>query len=191
VLDLEIRRVDDTTRIALQACDQNGHDPVEFLRALCTHFRAQYEADEPLQPALNALRRARALDPSSSAWWRYGEEAAVQAFCSAMPSGSAGSRADRDFAQNALRVKMSEYLCLVAHIEAMDLISGAAQAESCLDRASELRRPLLKALQAARSTVATLGQEAQAIPPSPSLSPGLLQCQGMAVSSNSEASVAA
>jgi len=108
-----------------------------------------------------------------------------------MPSGSAGSRADRDFAQNALRVKMSEYLCLVAHIEAMDLISGAAQAESCLDRASELRRPLLKALQAARSTVATLGQEAQAIPPSPSLSPGLLQCQGMAVSSNSEASVAA
>lgn len=191
VIDLEIRRVDETARIALQACQENGHEPVEFLRALCTHFRVKYEADEPLQVALNALRRARALDPSSSAWWRYGEEASVQAFCSAMSSDSTDRCTDRDFAQNALRVKMSEYLCIVAHIEAIDLISGTAQEESCLDRASELRRQLAKALRTARSADDILGQEAQAIPPSPSLSPGLLQCQGMAVSSNSEASVAA
>lgn len=112
------------------------------MRAVCNHFLEKYEADVFLQPALDALRCSRREQPTSSLWWKK-EDELVEAVHASINSDDPSSR---HFAENAMRVKMSEYLCLLAHIEALDLLAGVSQASACLDRASELSKLLAEAL---------------------------------------------
>jgi len=87
---------------ALNAVTRAGRSAAEFLRALCSRCKSPYEEDSRLRPALEALQRARAKDPTSRAWWSELREA------------------DRPMAaEDGVRVKMCEYLCLVAHLEAL------------------------------------------------------------------------
>ncbi|CAK0829510.1 unnamed protein product, partial [Prorocentrum cordatum] len=82
------------------------------LRELCAARVGLLERDASLRGALAALRRARG--GGSAAWWEHvgaDGEAVV---------GEAG---------HALRVKMSEYLCLVAHVEALSAAAPGAAAE--------------------------------------------------------------
>lgn len=151
VLDLEAKRVDSTTKLAMQAAADHGADASDFLRAVCDHFQGQYEADSALRPALEELRQVREHQPGCACWWT-SEEKLVEALHSSMNSSSSSSKL---FAQNALRVKMSEYLCLLAHIEALDILSGASQANKCLDKSVELSELLgqtLESIREARST---------------------------------------
>merc|ERR1712136_17474 len=51
------------------------------------------------------------------------------------------------FAQSALRVKMSEYLCLTSHLEALDLLDGKVAAGECLENVPVLMSVLHKTLE--------------------------------------------
>jgi hypothetical protein len=143
VLDLETRRVHETTRGVLQACTSHGKDPSDFLRTVCNHFRRMYEADALLQPALLALRDCRSQQPKEFSWWT-AEEETLKAFLASLCSDRIDDA--RLFAEDAMRVKMSEYLCLLAHIEALDILAGSAQAASCFDHSCGLSTALAEAL---------------------------------------------
>ncbi|CAK0911954.1 unnamed protein product [Prorocentrum cordatum] len=66
---LDTARLEDSLCRALNSAAANGRDAVAFLRLLCARSRWPYEESERLRPALQALARARARDPASSAWW--------------------------------------------------------------------------------------------------------------------------
>ncbi|CAK0842516.1 unnamed protein product [Prorocentrum cordatum] len=95
---------------------------------------ARYEADGKLAPALAALAAARRAELGGVAWWDHAsaEEATVDE-------------------QMAVRVKMSEYLCLAAHLAALDDCRAAAgggegSGGALLGRAAGLRAALAAAL---------------------------------------------
>jgi len=148
VIHLDSVTIKGSLVLALDAVKKNGHDASDFLRNLCTHYRDVYEQDAPLKSALAALQRVRAAQPSSSAWWNELSEQELH------PAG-VGS-----MAENALRVKMSEYLALVTHIEIADLVDGRAIEEDCLSEASVVREILCKSLGFARSSPQALPSEA-------------------------------
>eukprot|EP00434_Breviolum_minutum_P002051 symbB.v1.2.001813.t1/scaffold97.1/size333048/17 len=85
----------------LNKVGKKGGNATEFLRLLCARSRWGYEQDERIRPALEALKRAREKDSGSHTWWEHIDEE------------------HKDLVQqDAVRVIMSEYLCLTAHIEA-------------------------------------------------------------------------
>ncbi|CAE8621762.1 unnamed protein product, partial [Polarella glacialis] len=53
----------------------------------------------------------------------------------------------RSFSQACVRVKMSEYLCLTAHVEALDCAAGLLQEDQCLAEAAAMRHALMNALE--------------------------------------------
>jgi len=135
-LDLETSRIDSTTREALVACASYDCDPAAFLRALCRHFRKRYEQDPLLAPWLKRLAKRREDMPWSAEWW--------ETSCDVEDKEPWLRRC-------AVRVKMSEYLCLTAHLEALDIESGAVLPLHCITAAVDLEALLSKALQAARA----------------------------------------
>lgn len=98
-------------------------DPRPFLRDFCQTRARLYEADPSLAPSLKRLEASRSADPQSICWWAEDE-----------------MKQEVD-AEMALRVKMSEYLCLTAHMEACDLAS-VQQPERCLAVAAKLSASL-------------------------------------------------
>mmetsp|Transcript_9959 Transcript_9959/g.26369 ORF Transcript_9959/g.26369 Transcript_9959/m.26369 type:complete len:369 (+) Transcript_9959:92-1198(+) len=135
---------------ALNGCYELRHaedarrDARNFLVELCTHFRAEYEADPLLQAPLAALRRVRLEDPCSGAWWE-----AAHLFADV--EEAVGSAEEAAWAQSCVRIKMSEYLCLTVHIEAAQLGLGTVAEEGCLRNAAHLRALLLDAFEVLES----------------------------------------
>merc|ERR1712176_1295772 len=103
---------------ALNACASQRSDPESFLQELCEYFLHEYEADPRLDQPRAALNRVRMLDPSSGSWWtefRPHEDTCGQYHCiNFFP----------DWAEPLLYVKMSEYLCLQAYLEVLELARG-------------------------------------------------------------------
>eukprot|EP00928_Gymnodinium_smaydae_P022962 TRINITY_DN19124_c0_g1_i1.p1 TRINITY_DN19124_c0_g1~~TRINITY_DN19124_c0_g1_i1.p1 ORF type:complete len:654 (+),score=79.89 TRINITY_DN19124_c0_g1_i1:98-1963(+) len=130
---LDSTRLDQSLTSLLKAASTHGQgSPSEFLALICARCKAAHDADERLQPALAALKRARAKLPGSHCWWEELEEK------------------DRELAaDDAVRIKMSEYLCLTAHLEAVDCHLGDLSAQLCLAAASSLRDLVSAALRAA------------------------------------------
>ncbi|CAK0900948.1 unnamed protein product [Prorocentrum cordatum] len=133
-IHLDSAQFQDSLVEALNACAEVGQDPREFLLELCRQCQRPYEDDPLLRPALAALARRRGSDPSSGAWW----EEAVPA------------RAAR-WEEPCRRVKMSEYLCLVAHAEAAEVALGRPPAGGgCLAAAATVRSLLADAFEELR-----------------------------------------
>jgi len=104
---LETSHIDDSLCQVLNKVGKKGGNATEFLRLLCARSRWGYEQDERIRPALEALKRAREKDSGSHTWWEHIDEE------------------HKDLVQqDAVRVIMSEYLCLTAHIEAADAADG-------------------------------------------------------------------
>lgn len=104
---LETSHIDDSLCQVLNKVGKKGGNATEFLRLLCARSRWGYEQDERIRPALEALKRAREKDSGSHTWWEHIDEE------------------HKDLVQqDAVRVIMSEYLCLTAHIEAADATDG-------------------------------------------------------------------
>lgn len=129
-LDLDTRKSSESLLIMLKTCVAEGFDPAAFFRKLCNEKTGAYERNSAVLPALSALRRVRAVDPSSVAWWD--DDAAHVA-----------DQARDEF----IRVKMSEYLCVVAHAEALDHAGGDLPHDMCAACAAPLRESMLLALQ--------------------------------------------
>lgn len=137
-IHLDAALVTDTLAAFLAACSElQAVEPMDvagaaagggtLLRHLCSDAKRNYEQDPALQSCIEALRCLRCDPAPASAargdWWNCRtnvEEIREKA------------------ASDAIRVKMSEYLCLAAHLEAMD---GAPE-ERCLAFASNLRQDL-------------------------------------------------
>jgi len=130
-INLETWQLEDSLVSALHACRSFGKDPADFLRELCCHCVEPYTRDVALKPALNALEQVRMADPTSAAWWEFQPSLPDE-------NGPLGV----SWAVSALRVKMSEYLCLVAHLEAVDFASGRLPAGKCFANAAHLREYL-------------------------------------------------
>mmetsp|Transcript_128367 Transcript_128367/g.359333 ORF Transcript_128367/g.359333 Transcript_128367/m.359333 type:complete len:291 (+) Transcript_128367:2-874(+) len=131
VLHLESDIVQTCLVTALNACKDRRRDPEEFLRRICAECMARYEEDSALAPALAGLRLARAADPTSAAWWDHvGEGAGWEEQC--------------------LRVKMSEYLCLLAHAEVLDVLAGSLAEDQCLALAAKARKVLVEGFKLLR-----------------------------------------
>uniref|UniRef100_A0A6T0WUU2 SET domain-containing protein n=1 Tax=Alexandrium monilatum TaxID=311494 RepID=A0A6T0WUU2_9DINO len=144
VIHLESGIVQDSLIRALNRCREEGYDPEAFLRKICEHCLQAYDQSESLQPALAALRRARAKDPKSSAWWaELSGDGSEHTLC--------GEGALAGWEEHALRVKMSEYLCLTAHLEVVDLVSGRLAEEQCLDGAKSARGVLAEGFDILRN----------------------------------------
>jgi len=117
----------------LNAVARGGRDAAEFLRSLCECCRQPYEEDEMLRPARESLRRVRARDPASAAWW-----------------SDLGEADQTMLAEEGVRVKMCEYLCLLAHVEALGCIVCGAEPERSFRGTERLRESLGEALRILR-----------------------------------------
>jgi len=102
-------------------------------------LREPYLAHSSMKLALDALQQARAKDPSSAAWWSELAQKDVH-WC------SSGKNKLASWAEKALRVKMSEYLCLTTYLEILDVAAETLSEERCLSGASPIRNRLLDAL---------------------------------------------
>lgn len=130
---LETSHIDDSLCQVLNKVARKGSDAIEFLRLLCARSRWSYEQDDRIRPALDALARARDADPGSHAWWKHIDETHKELV-----------------QQDSVRVIMSEYLCLTAHLEAADAADAsddAADAGSYLSSCEAWRKSLVKALR--------------------------------------------
>jgi len=139
-IQLEVPGVHDTLVAAFECCRANGNNPTEFLRQLCEQSIAPYRNDSGLRPALAALARARRADAASAAWWADAKETGG-------PVVNGHDTPDDELATHALRVKMSEYLSIVTHLEALDVMAGRLARDSCLSAALRLCAPLKKAIE--------------------------------------------
>eukprot|EP00929_Paragymnodinium_shiwhaense_P013138 TRINITY_DN121001_c0_g1_i1.p1 TRINITY_DN121001_c0_g1~~TRINITY_DN121001_c0_g1_i1.p1 ORF type:complete len:763 (-),score=133.50 TRINITY_DN121001_c0_g1_i1:67-2355(-) len=142
---LDTAAVQQSLVTAFNACADKGSDPAEFLREICEWGMSRYrgQLEEPLASAIEVLKRRRQSDPQSAAWWE--DEAALQ--CLKEATALEPSFAPH-WAEAALRVKMSEYLCLVAHIEVYDVYRGKLAPERSLGQAQALRETLLNCFSA-------------------------------------------
>jgi hypothetical protein len=137
-LHLDTRLVQDSFIASLNACAQSGHDAADFVFDLCSHLRRDYDSDAMLQPALCALRRARLKLPRSASWWDEMETAV----------GHFGD--DAVWKEACMNCKMSEYLCLTAHIEICEWFAGRLPEERCLEGSATIRPLLAEAFRQLR-----------------------------------------
>lgn len=130
LINLDSKQLDDSLCIALNEVANNGQSPAEYLSLICVRCKAAYDAEPLMRPALEALKRARARRVGSSSWWQELESE------------------HRSYASSVgMRVKMSEYLCLVAHLEAGSVWAGSIEQDQCLESAANLRSLIAQALQ--------------------------------------------
>mmetsp|Transcript_92185 Transcript_92185/g.192756 ORF Transcript_92185/g.192756 Transcript_92185/m.192756 type:complete len:749 (+) Transcript_92185:39-2285(+) len=125
---LEAKLVQGSLLKVLNQCQNKKEGaPEDFLEELCRKSLKRYEEQDNLQKAVDALRKAREVQPTSHDWWQY---------CENLEVGNISEI-------NALRVKMSEYLCLVAHLEIVQVFKGLKEEEQCLALAAPVRKVLL------------------------------------------------
>jgi len=162
-IHLDAGLVTDTLAAALEACAVSGGDAARLLRELCRRRSSLLDADPSLAPFLSSLRGAcaRAEDRAEEGGGGGGDSTGGAASSSATPAGeeaaswwrsalaasfssSSSGRNSSPAEEAAVRVKMSEYLCLAAHLEALDVAMGGGPPEGQrLERALGLRQDLL------------------------------------------------
>jgi len=127
---------------ALNLVHAFGVNVVNFLRNICTYCQFLMTRDEKFRPALDALMRSRTAVPISYAWWAEVKPADI---------------ALRD--DDMVRIKMSAYLCIVAHLEALEVAIGALSESRCFEVTKRFRESLKLSLQAfeAHEEVVTSG----------------------------------
>lgn len=135
---------------ALNGCHDHGTNAEDFLRDVLDWSMPAYREDPVLAPALKALDKARAEDPCSHAWWDHwdGVDAHVGGGAPAWTSQLGGH-----WPECAVRVKMSEFLCLTVHKEALEVAAGRLPAERCLKAADGITGLLVETLQLLRQGV--------------------------------------
>eukprot|EP00439_Symbiodinium_sp_Y106_P061994 s1355_g9.t1 len=119
----------------LNSVAKRGKDATEFLRLICARSRWPYERQEQLRPLLDALARARQIDPAAHNWWAY-----------------VNPEHQHCIEQDSFRVIMSEYLCLTAHLEVVDFADGRISEAQCLRCCQTWRLSLAKALGLLRTS---------------------------------------
>jgi len=142
LIRFETNLVQDSLVNALNTCAEHGADPIEFVRALCKRGIEAYERDPFLRVPLAALARARKTTPTSAAWWTEMTEQHSDIYKSASAEVLGPNWVDA-----VLRVKMSEYLCLVVHLEAIDVATGILSEEECLALGSNIRPVIAQAIE--------------------------------------------
>lgn len=147
---LEVQIVQSGLVLILNKCRDAGHCPEEFVRAICARCIQPYEEDANMRYAVEAYKRCRENASRSHAWWQFVKGTGI-------PS--------EDLDRQAIRIKMSEYMCLAAHIEVLDVLAGTLEEEQCLDMAKIMRGVLLKGFKILRNgsrfTLNTYEQEVQ------------------------------
>jgi len=129
-LSLQTVQVTPTLKFALESVARHGYSCTEFLRQLCEHFKAAFDSNACMRPARKALKRARAVDQTSSAWYAHLH------------------RSDMELEKSdAMRVKMSEYLCLTASIEVTRMVAGELLPCQCLELSKPLCEEMITFLQ--------------------------------------------
>merc|ERR1712032_178308 len=126
---LESTKVSNTLHGLLHDVAKHGGNAAYFLRLVCASCRVRYEQDARLRPAIEAFGRARAKEPTSSAWWT--------------ELGSADTAMLED---DGVRIQMSEYLCLIVHLEAISYAAGQIPEDACILRAARMRAALKESL---------------------------------------------
>jgi len=132
---LESSHIDDSLCKVLNSVAKRGKDATEFLRLICARSRWPYERQEQLRPLLDALARARQIDPAAHNWWAY-----------------VNPEHQHCIEQDSFRVIMSEYLCLTAHLEVVDFADGRISEAQCLRCCQTWRLSLAKALGLLRTS---------------------------------------
>merc|ERR1712187_863423 len=127
-IQFETFAMEDSLATALNVCMTSGGNARTFLRELCSHCLAPYTQDSSLSAALEALQQARKVDPSSGAWWQHPPPGGFLV----RPKDCSNAFTSTAYAEHALRVKMSEYLCLTAYLEALDVIEERLPENQCL-----------------------------------------------------------
>ena len=144
VIQLDSNIVQDSLITALNSCLEAGTDACEFLREFCRCGMGPLEQDPALQQSLAALQTVRKVDPRSSAWWtEMPQKAAENGETQPSEEGSLPVF----WQEAAVRVKMCEYLCLLAHQEVLDVLDGKKVEEQCLADAIAMREILVTGLQ--------------------------------------------
>ncbi|CAK0792304.1 unnamed protein product, partial [Prorocentrum cordatum] len=137
--DLEASRLTPGALAVLRAAPE----PLDFLRSACQEALGPYKTDPLVRGVVTrlSLERWRGARRVAEEWWLLPEadEAARSGACEAAGSGLRAC---------ALRVKMSEFLCLTAHVEACDLLRGTVADDQCLAAAPCLAALLRGALGA-------------------------------------------
>jgi hypothetical protein len=126
---LSSSELSESLREVLQEIAQAGGNPAFFVRVICTKLLKSFEERASLRPALDSLRLAREKDPQSSSWWQH------------LGSADAGLVNNQ-----AARIHMCEYLCLVAYQEAIDVVADAKAADVCLFHATKMRTELIECI---------------------------------------------
>jgi len=135
-LQVESDELTDSIRAILRAGNSTGCNAEAMLRGFLADRLELFGKDPQLHPLLAALRRARDAEPRNGAWWDAMDEEG-----SALPDQVSA----RSLEEQALWVKMSEYLCLTVHVEALDLSLGRhTREELCLEPAVGVCRALLE-----------------------------------------------
>jgi hypothetical protein len=122
---LTTMEVSQSLRDVLTEIAQAGGNPAFFLRSVCTACLRNFEATEKLKPTIQSLRMSRSDNPCTAAWWEYLTEAEMPLVDDEM-----------------VRIQMSDYLCLVMHLEAISLIAGEVDESKCLLSAKLFRHQL-------------------------------------------------
>merc|ERR1712129_258979 len=120
---LDAATVTDTLAAALEACRNAESDGAVFLHDVCTRKAKTFEDDLALRVALAALTRAQKRAQADGslrqpwAWWAE----LVSEPAAALEEQTSYVDSIKD---EAIRVKMSEYLCLLSHLEALHQVGG-------------------------------------------------------------------
>eukprot|EP00746_Dinoflagellata_sp_MGD_P121529 gnl/MRDRNA2_/MRDRNA2_56669_c0_seq1.p1 gnl/MRDRNA2_/MRDRNA2_56669_c0~~gnl/MRDRNA2_/MRDRNA2_56669_c0_seq1.p1 ORF type:complete len:630 (+),score=118.66 gnl/MRDRNA2_/MRDRNA2_56669_c0_seq1:252-1892(+) len=130
LLELNSGFVTRSLSTTFQQCVTQGLDLQPFWEKFLVQKMDAYEKDALLQPAITALQNVRKVDVSSASWWKEIAEGTYQK--------------DQEL---GVRVKMSEYLCLTVHLEALRNASGSLPSESCLGNSETLRKAMQNALK--------------------------------------------
>mmetsp|Transcript_86883 Transcript_86883/g.190845 ORF Transcript_86883/g.190845 Transcript_86883/m.190845 type:complete len:653 (+) Transcript_86883:229-2187(+) len=126
-------RITESLARMLDTCEAAGGDGLAILRTWCEARLTALEGCPVLIHALNTLKENRQKDPRSSNWW------------SALTTEGCSPEEEEDA---PLRVRMSEYLCLLAHREALDMLDGRLPEEKMLSGAQEMHQALKEATAA-------------------------------------------
>lgn len=122
---LTTTEISQSLRDLLTEIAKAGGNAAFFLRSICTAHIRPFEESKKLQPAIASLRLMRSKDPTSAAWWEH-------------LSGPDAAMVDDEM----VRIQMSDYMCLVAYLEAISVLSGEVEEDRCLAKATTLRQLL-------------------------------------------------
>jgi len=128
-IHLNTSEVTASLKDVLRDIAENGGNPAYALLCTCTTCIKPYEECAALRPVLESLAKSRAEDPGSHNWWQHLKDG------------------DEALAENeVVRLQMCDYLCLVAFIEAVKLVSGELSDDmhQCLSNARVTQLQLAK-----------------------------------------------